>query len=221
MQRLNDSRRLWRVDATLLAVMTDLAYLVTALSDSPMVRSAIRRWSQARYRTSGTTYNRHIAQTADYGTPLREALLSLQVRPHRILDVSTGTGYATQVALDMFPEANGTACDLSMSMLSEARAGLARALLICCDSAHLPFANGAFDLVLLQNAPPPLKELARVTAHGGWVVLGFSAAGRLPAWLPEQIVRRLGKYGFRSARWRRAGRGMYIVGQIDVLEDAA
>lgn len=205
----------------MLALITDLAYLMTALWESARLRGVIRRWSELRYRTSGGIYANHIGRTEDYGAPLREALRALPAHPHRILDVSTGTGYAAQVAMSMFPEARSYACDLSTSMLSAARVNLSRTALICCDSAHLPFRNGAFDLVLLQNAPPPLRELARVTAPGGWVILGFSAAGRLPAWLPEKVVRRLATYGLRSARWIRAGRGLYILGRLDVLEDAA
>lgn len=205
----------------MLALITDLAYLMTALWESARLRSVIRRWSELRYRTSGRIYADHIARTGDYGAPLREALRALPAYPHHILDVSTGTGYAAQVAMSKFPEARSYACDLSTSMLSAARANISRTALICCDSAHLPFRSGAFDLVLLQNAPPPLRELARVTTPGGWVILGFSAAGRLPAWLPEKVVRRLATYGLHSARWIRAGRGLYILGRLDVLEDAA
>lgn len=205
----------------MLALITDLAYLMTALWESARLRGVIRRWSELRYRTSGGIYANHIARTGDYGAPLREAMRALPAYPHHILDVSTGTGYAAQVAMSKFPEARSYACDLSTSMLSTARVNLSRTALICCDSAHLPFRNGAFDLVLLQNAPPPLSELARVTAPGGWVILGFSAAGRLPAWLPEKVVRRLARYGLHSARWIRTGRGLYILGRLDVLEDAA
>lgn len=205
----------------MLALVTDLAYLVTALFESPSLRRVIRRWSAVRYRTSGTVYGHHIARTVDYATPLNEALLALHDRPHRILDVSTGTGHAARVATSRFPEAGSYACDLSISMLSEAHTSLERTHLICCDSAHLPFGNRTFDLVMLQNAPPPLRELARVTAPGGWVILGFSAAGRLPRWIPEQIARRLSAYGVRRVRWNRIGRGLYIAGQMDVLENAA
>lgn len=201
------------------AVITDLAYLVTALWDSRALRSAIRRWSSMRYRTSGATYDRHIAQTSGYGTPLREAL-ALVGRPRRVLDVSTGTGYAAQMGLDRFPDARICACDLSPSMLAQARAALPRATLVRCDSGTLPFRDGAFDLVLLQNAPPPLKELARVTAPGGWLVLGFSTAGRLPVWLRTQIARRLRVFGLHGVRWGRAGRGLYLVAKRASSEDA-
>lgn len=205
----------------MLALVTDLAYLLTALLELPSLRKVIRRWSAIRYRTSGIAYGRHIARTNDYGKPLSEALLGLSNRPRNMLDVSTGTGHAARVAMSRFPEARVYACDLSISMLSEAHTKLQDTALICCDSAELPFGNGAFDLVLLQNAPPSLSELARVTAPGGWVILGFSAAGRLPGWLPERIAGRLGGYGFRKVRWRRTGQGLYIVGRLDVLEDVA
>lgn len=201
--------------------MTDLAYLLTALLESPSLRKFIRRWSSIRYRTSGTVYGRHIARTSDYGRPLSEALLTLSDRPRRILDVSTGTGHAARIAMSSFPEARVYACDLSTSMLSAAHANLQNTGLICCDSAALPFGNGTFDLVLLQNAPPSLSELARVAAPGGRVILGFSAAGRLPGWLAEKIARRLSGYGFQSVRWRRTGQGLYILGCLDALEDVA
>lgn len=205
----------------MLAVVTDLAYLVTALWESAALRGAIRRWSRMRYRISGPAYDRHIAETADYGLPLREALSALPDRSLRILDVSTGTGYAAQLGSMRFPGSLVVAGDLSMSMLTQARGRLPHTPLVCCDSAWLPFADGAFDLVVLQNAPPPLKELSRVTAPGGWIVLGFSAAGRLPAWLAEQIARRLRAFGLGEVRWGRAGRGLYLIARRNVLEAVA
>lgn len=201
--------------------MTDLAYLVTALWESAALRGAIRRWSRMRYRISGPAYDRHIAETADYGLPLREALSALPDRPRRILDVSTGTGYAAQIGTTRFPGSLVVGGDLSMSMLTVARERLPHTPLVCCDSARLPFADGVFDLVVLQNAPPPLKELTRVTAPGGWIVLGFSAAGRLPAWLPLRIARRLRTFGLGDVLWGRTGNGMYLIAKHGTLEQAA
>jgi SAM-dependent methyltransferase len=102
----------------------------------------------------------------------------------RLLDLGAGTGAATKAALAQ--HANVIAADLSVDMLTfdhHRRPPSAAA-----DMVALPFATGAFDVVVaafsLTHVEPPqrgLAEAARVTRPGGVVmVAGFSATDRHP-----------------------------------------
>lgn len=193
------------------ALVTDLAYVLTGLWDVPPVRAMQRRWTQLRYRTLAPRYDAYIAQTADYGSPVRAALDRIPIMPRRILDVSTGTGFAAELAARRYPQADIVVCDLSPPMLAHARLRLPEAVVVCCDGGWLPFPDGTFDLVLLQNAPPVLRELARVVAPLGWLALGFSAGARLPAWLRPRFEQRMRRAGLRDVAWEPTGDGLCIV----------
>ncbi|HEU5481021.1 MAG TPA: hypothetical protein VFU90_14340, partial [Candidatus Tumulicola sp.] len=62
---------------------------------------------------------------------------------------------------------------------------------------HLPFADEAFELVVLMNAIPFFDELARVTAPGGTVAHSFSRGDETPIYVPDERLRaELGRRGF-------------------------
>ena len=128
--------------------------------------------------------------------PLAAALERLESPPRRVLDVGTGTGAALRLAAERFPAAEVTGVDLAPAMLEEARRVLpdpvlARARLEAADAAALPFADRAFDLVLLQNAIPFPAELGRVTEPGGALVVAFSRGPETPIWVPPEALKRL------------------------------
>lgn len=121
---------------------------------------------------------------------LQGALVERLAQPRageRALDVGTGTGlYALRLA------AKGlrvTGCDASEAMLAVAARKGTSVKWCLAEAAHLPFADGAFDLVLsvtmLEFVPNPLRaleEMLRVTAPGGRLVVAVlnaeSAWGR-------------------------------------------
>lgn len=192
------------------ALATDFAYLITALWESSPAGFFQRRWAQYRYARLAPRYDSYIEQQTGYGAPLQAALGRIPTRPRRILDVSTGTGYAAVVAAGRYPEAVIAACDLSPVMLSRARVRLPGAV-VCSDSGRLPFADGAFDLVILQNAPPQLRELVRMVASGGWLILAFSAGRKLPTRLKSLLGRRLCSLGLDEITRDDAGDGFFVV----------
>lgn len=202
----------------MLGLATDCSYLLAACWELPFLHGVLRQRARYRYSILAPHYDGHIAQAVDYGTPLSAALDRIAATPRRVLDVCTGTGYAAEMAARRYPEALVAACDLSFPMLSHARDRLAGRPLLCCDNYQLPFADGTFDLVILQNAPPALRELSRIAAPGGWLALGFSSAAKLPAWIPSQLVRRLHGLGFVDVDWGRAGNGLYVVAHRAVPE---
>jgi SAM-dependent methyltransferase len=75
--------------------------------------------------------------------------------PRRILDLGVGSGSSTQVLLEMFPNAEVVACDISAQMLQLVRQRLAkqpgmpeRCISIQLDSERLRFQPNHFDLVV-------------------------------------------------------------------------
>lgn len=129
------------------------------------------------------------------------------LRGRRLLDVGTGDGaYAIEAAAR---GAEVTALDLKLEMLEAARARAhARGvnLVLRQGSADaLPFDDASFDVVtavtvlcFAANAGLAVREMARVLAPGGRLVLG--ELGRFSVWAAERRIR--GWLG--SCTWRRA-----------------
>ncbi|HEY3248287.1 MAG TPA: methyltransferase domain-containing protein [bacterium] len=200
--------------------VADLAYVLTAIWESFPPRSAIRWWAQRRYRKLAPQYGRTIAGHAVYGAALDAALRRLGPAPRRILDVGTGTGFAASRAKEIFPSAIVVGCDLSSDMLQQAQTRGSPAALIRCDSSQLPFRSGAFDLAIVHNAPPPVREVARVVGAGGAVVLGFSSGAGLPAWAVARLSDKLREAGCAAVVWDHAGDGLYVLAR-KTMEAAA
>jgi SAM-dependent methyltransferase len=130
---------------------------------------------------------------------IRTALERIEPPPVRVLDLGTGTGAAARVAAGLWPAAEVVGVDVSRGMIEEARrlASSDRERYEVADSAHLPFPDGAFEVVLLNNMIPFFDELARVTAPGGHVAVAFSLGDRTPIYVPpERVVAELARRGF-------------------------
>jgi SAM-dependent methyltransferase len=80
------------------------------------------------------------------------------------------------------------------------------------DGSNLPFDDGAFDLVVLQNMIPFFEELGRVTAPGGNAIFAFSRGAETPIWVPPEKLRaRLGQVGFGHVQELSAGTGVAVL----------
>lgn len=91
-----------------------------------------------------------------------------------ILDVGTGTGLLLPILHQRAPQARLAAIDLAGAMLSRARLRREQAHLAQADAQRLPFAPGAFDVVLchavlphLSNQPAALTGFHRILSPGG------------------------------------------------------
>lgn len=101
-------------------------------------------------------------------------------RRFRVLDVGCGTGALAEIVLNSLPAAELTGVDISPEMLRQSRMRLAeRATFINADAEKLPFGDGQFDLVIMNDVfhhcPNPRRasfEAWRVLAHEGILVLG-------------------------------------------------
>ena len=107
-----------------------------------------------------------------------ESLLGRPLRAgERVLDAGCGTGYLAAGLRRARPDVPVAGCDLSAGMLGAARAAGGWPL-VQADAARLPFADGAFDVVVargvlhhLPDVAAALREWRRVLAAGGAVVL--------------------------------------------------
>ena len=149
--------------------------------------------------------------------PLGAALDRLSAPPHKVLDLGTGTGKAARVVAKRFADAEVVGVDLAPEMVEEAKrllpAELAgRVSFEVADGASLPFPDGAFDLVVLQNMIPFFEELGRVTAPGGRAIFAFSRGAETPIWVPPEKLRaRLGEVGFGDVEELAAGQGVAVL----------
>ena len=149
--------------------------------------------------------------------PLGAALDRLSAPPRKVLDLGTGTGKAARVVAKRFADAEVVGVDLAPEMVEEAKrllpAELAgRVSFEVADGASLPFPDGAFDLVVLQNMIPFFEELGRVTSPDGRAIFAFSRGAETPIWVPPEKLRaRLGKVGFGDVEELAAGQGVAVL----------
>jgi ubiquinone/menaquinone biosynthesis C-methylase UbiE len=123
---------------------------------------------------------------------IRAALDAVVEPPRTALDVGTGTGSVARDVAERWPDADVTGVDFSEGMIAEA-ARLTQSGLVhydVADASALPFPDGVFDLVTLNNMIPFFAELARVTAPGGSVAIAYSRGSQTPIWVPLDRVRR-------------------------------
>jgi SAM-dependent methyltransferase len=121
--------------------------------------------------------------------PMLAALAALPEPPARALDLGTGTGRVARVLADRWPDAVVIGADVSRGMIEEARRLEPRVRFDVADSIALPYGDGEFDLVALNNMIPFFDEVARVTAPSGHVAVGFSMGDRTPIYVPLPRVR--------------------------------
>lgn len=149
--------------------------------------------------------------------PLGAALDRLAEPPSKVLDLGTGTGSAARIVAKRFPGAEVVGADLAPEMVEHARRLLpeelaGRVTFEVADGASLPFPDGAFDLVVLQNVIPFFEELARVVKPDGRVIFAFSRGAETPIWVPPDKLRaRLGEVGFGNVEELAAGTGTAVL----------
>lgn len=131
--------------------------------------------------------------------------------PARALDVGTGTGAVARLLSERWPEAEVTGVDVSAAMIGEARR-LGRERYDVGDASALPYDDGAFDLVTMNNMIPFFDELARVTAPGGHIAIAYSMGPNTPIWVPTERVRRaLEQRGFVHVADFTVGTGIALL----------
>jgi ubiquinone/menaquinone biosynthesis C-methylase UbiE len=127
------------------------------------------------------------------------ALAAVEPEPHTVLDLGTGSGAVARLAAKRWPRAAVTGADVSPGMIAEARrlASTDRETYEVADASRLPFPDGTFDLVTLNNMIPFFDEVERVTAPGGHVAIAYGMGASTPIWVPiERLRTELEQRGF-------------------------
>lgn len=146
--------------------------------------------------------------------PIAAALDALPTPPERVLDLGTGSGRVARLAAERFAGAEVTGADVSAEMVREAErlAATEREHYLRADASDLPFPDGAFDLVTLNNMIPFFDELARVVEPGGHAAVAFSLGPSTPIWVPLERVRdELEARGFAHIADFSAGPGVALL----------
>ena len=145
-----------------------------------MTVQAHNQKAQAVWNAPGGRYEAISRSIAD---AIEHAVERAQPRPgERILDLATGTGWASRVIAQRFPNVAVTGADIAEQMLDSARAAAATLGLAIdyrhADAEQLPFGERHFDAVVstfgVMFAGRPeaaAAELARVVKKGGRIVL--------------------------------------------------
>lgn len=91
---------------------------------------------------------------------LLDRLDLVSIEPLHILDLGCGTGAATQMLNQRYPQAQVTGLDWSEKMLAIARAG--GTSVVCADSHELPCPDASFDLVVSNLMLPACSDYERI-----------------------------------------------------------
>ncbi|MBL8517096.1 MAG: malonyl-ACP O-methyltransferase BioC [Betaproteobacteria bacterium] len=151
-------------------------------------RAAVRQ----SFERAAATYDAAATLQREIADRLLERLDYIRLEPARVLDLGSGTGYATKPLRQRFAGAHLVSLDLALTMLDRARdlhqpswfkriASPARMDWVCADAEALPLADASVDLVFsnlaLQWCDPVriFAEAARVLRPRG--LLLFSTFG--------------------------------------------
>lgn len=148
-----------------------------------------RRHVRAAFEAAAASYDDVAVLQREVADRLLERLDLLRMQPQRILDLGSGTGYASVALHRRYPRAQIIALDLSHAMLQRTRQRFSRWQRLrgrcqgCCgDAESLPFADGSFDMIFssltlqwCSDLPRTFAEFHRVLRPGG--VVQFTTLG--------------------------------------------
>lgn len=154
----------------------------------------------------------------DFQTALKTGLNMVKNHPEKILDICTGTGFATFIASEHFPHASITGLDQSRKMIDIANGKVKpmdtiRIKFELGNAARLPYKDESYDLVITSNAPIYLSEANRVLKQNGMIVITFSFGGKAFAKAEEEVSKLMNQYGFSLLDLKSIGKGALILGQ--------
>jgi SAM-dependent methyltransferase len=181
---------------------------------STLVARAPWLWPLLR-RPTQRFWNKAAAGWSDRAAPDRAAALEAGARalpgppPQRILEVGSGTGDGSAALARAFPDAQITGVDLSPEMVRASSAAQPSARFVQGDASSLPFDDASFDLVAQNNVPFYPRELKRVLAPGGHILIASTLGKSTPYYTPHSFLRRK----LEEVQSGQAARGDWFIGR--------
>ncbi len=167
-----------------------------------------KREVRRAFSKAATTYDAAAVLQREVCIRMLEKLDVIKIRPARLLDVGSGTGWGTRQLGERYPQAELVALDIAIGMLQAARGtsgwwrklfGGTRQRFLCADTEALPLAARSVEMVWSNLAvqwcndlPATFGELHRVIKTDG--LLMFSTFG--PDTLKELRVAFAGVDGY-------------------------
>jgi ubiquinone/menaquinone biosynthesis C-methylase UbiE len=151
-------------------------------------------------------------------TPLATAALHVG-EPERILQVQCGDGEGALFLAREFPRASVRGVDRDEAAIRRAssRVGLdpeGRVAFKAGAPRKLPFPEDLFDLVVLLDADPVPREVARVLRPGGYLVLARSAGAVSEGARAGLRLWRLRRRGIEPLWEEGVGEGSFFLGRL-------
>lgn len=128
------------------------------------------------FSRSAVTYDKHADLQKRLAADLVRSIRSLKLKPHKILDVGTGTGEVAFLLNKAYKKADIIGSDIAPGMIKRAgeknRSG--KISFEVADAESLPYSDGTFDLVAsstayqwVENLNKAFSEASRVLKKGG------------------------------------------------------
>jgi malonyl-CoA O-methyltransferase len=137
------------------------------------------------FNRAATTYNQFAELQRIVATRIIERLDLIRIQPKNILDIGAGTGFATSILADRYPEANVFPVDIAHSMLKELnthKKGRSNIVSVNANALYLPFPTHSIDFIFssftlhwISDFNQLFSEWQRVLKPGGLVM--FSILG--------------------------------------------
>lgn len=164
-------------------------------------------------------FDRKIANKQDYALPLNEGIRCLEINSGfegLILDICSGTGFASLSIAQLYPRARITGVDQSSNMVNLARQkalsrGIRNIEFKEGDASKLSFKDNMFDYVIVSNAPFYLVEIARVLKEDGKCLISMSFGGESISHNIKRIEKHFEKYNLRVFKVKKVKNGAFIL----------
>lgn len=136
-----------------------------------------KRRARRSFERAAQTYDSVAVLQREIADRMLERLDYVRLRPERILDIGTGTGYAIDWLTRRYPKARVVALDFAHGMLGQARrrgSWMRRPLCVCADAEQLPLADASVDLIVsnatfqwCNDLERTFRDCLRVLRPGG------------------------------------------------------
>ncbi len=131
-----------------------------------------RQWIRRSFDRAATRYDAAAVLQREVANRLLERLELIRLQPAMVLDVGSGTGYASGLLRKRYPAAHVLELDFAPAMLRQARAKLSwlerwrrRRHPVCGDAMALPLADASVDMIFSSLALQWCNDLDTVFAE--------------------------------------------------------